>query len=159
MRVNSTDVGRIYLARPAGSPAPTPATTTAQAAPETPQAGIAVLGTVQWTRTNVAVRQGERVIFQSTGQIGLSSDAADVANPAGSTKQRLASGSPMPSVLAGALIGRIGNGAPFAIGNQTAPLSMPAEGVISLGVNDAPLTDNTGEFRVVVVKFPSPGRR
>jgi len=57
----------------------------------------------------------------------------------------------MPRILAGALIGRIGNGAPFPIGTQTA-IPMPGAGQLFLGVNDDELSDNQGEFRVEVVQ-------
>ena len=52
-------------------------------------------------------------------------------------------------MLAGALIGRIGNGAPFAIGNQTSIVA-PASGVLFLGVNDDGFADNQGNFQVIV---------
>jgi hypothetical protein len=54
----------------------------------------------------------------------------------------------MKQVLAGALIGRIGNGAPFAVGNQT--ITAPASGVLFLGVNDDQHADNKGNFQVVI---------
>ena len=64
----------------------------------------------------------------------------------------------MPNTLAGALIGRIGNGAPFGIGNQTT-LVTPAAGQLFLGVNDGDLNDNTGEFRVEITRASSAVRR
>ena len=51
----------------------------------------------------------------------------------------------------GALIGRIGNGAPFGIGNQT-NVPMPASGMLFLGVNDNNFDDNSGEFRVEITR-------
>jgi hypothetical protein len=53
-------------------------------------------------------------------------------------------------VLAGGLIGRVGDSEPFGIGNQTDPLPMPASGHLFLGVNDDHLADNEGSFRVVI---------
>ena len=53
-------------------------------------------------------------------------------------------------VLAGALIGRIGNGAPFAIGNAADRSSPRPAGVLFLGVNDDGFGDNKGQL---------PGRR
>jgi len=52
----------------------------------------------------------------------------------------------------GALIGKVGNGRPFAIGTQSQPLPMPASGRLMLGVNDNALDDNSGSFTVVVAK-------
>jgi hypothetical protein len=63
--------------------------------------------------------------------------------------QRRAAGSPLPNQFAGALIGRIGNGQPFAIGDQ-ASLQMPASGPLYLGVNDDVMNDNQGQFNVVI---------
>jgi hypothetical protein len=58
-------------------------------------------------------------------------------------------GAPLPDALAGALIGRIDNGRPFGIGNLSA-LLMPASGVLYLGINDDIVSDNSGEFQVVI---------
>ncbi len=151
-RFSTGDVGRIYLARPPGYEAKAPEAETTQEAP--PAAGIAVPANVQWTSVNMAVRQGERLVFRATGQIQISGDAADVSGPAGSTTQRYASGAPLPNALAGALVARIGSGAPFPIGDQTQPLTMPGTGNLMLGINDAPVGDNQGEFRVVIARFP-----
>ncbi len=52
----------------------------------------------------------------------------------------------------GALLGKIGNSAPFAIGMQTQPLPMPASGRLMLGVNDNELSDNSGFYTVTVTK-------
>lgn len=52
--------------------------------------------------------------------------------------------------VAGALIGRIGNGAPFAIGDQTAFLPLPADGQLFLAVNDDERGDNQGAFVVTL---------
>ena len=53
-------------------------------------------------------------------------------------------------VLAGALIGRVGSGTMFGIGNQTVPLPMPGDGRLFLAVNDDSPQDNQGQFRVQV---------
>jgi hypothetical protein len=58
---------------------------------------------------------------------------------------------PLPTSLAGALIGRIGNGRPFGIGNQTS-IPAPAAGQLFLGINDGQLDDNSGEFRVEITR-------
>ena len=51
--------------------------------------------------------------------------------------------------FAGALIGRINSGAPFAIGNQET-VRMPASGTLYLGINDDNVSDNSGHFQVVI---------
>ena len=142
--LSSDEIGRIVLARPAGAvAAPAPA-----AAPRT---GIAVRAAQGWTSTGLTVRKGEMLTFATTGQVRLSADAKDVAGAAGSMTGRYAADAPLPRSLAGALIGRIGNGQPFGIGNQTS-IQAPADGLLYLGVNDDNLADNQGEFRVEITR-------
>ena len=140
-RLRMSEVARIYLGN-------YPKQTSSGAAAATPPGAIRVPGNQQWTATNIVVRQGDRVQFSATGEIQLSGDADDKAAPAGSLKGRKAPNSPAPQFLAGALIGRIGGGQPFAIGNQTEPLPMPGAGPLWLGVNDDEVGDNSGQFNV-----------
>jgi hypothetical protein len=102
------------------------------------------------------VRRGESVTFNASGRVKLSANANDTADPPGAQSGRRPTG-PMAGVLAGALIGRIGVSM-FAIGNQTNPLPMPADGRLFLGVNDDEVNDNTGEF-VVDVRPSNPNQR
>ncbi len=53
---------------------------------------------------------------------------------------------------AGGLIGKVGNSAPFPIGSNSQPITMPADGRLMLGVNDNEIGDNSGAFSVVVTK-------
>jgi hypothetical protein len=109
--------------------------------------GIAVPGNQQWTPTGLTVRRGDIVTFNTTGEVRLSSDADDIAGSAGARSQRYAQGAPLPANFVGALIARVGNGAPFPIGNQT-NVTMPANGQLFLGINDDHVGDNSGGFRV-----------
>jgi hypothetical protein len=96
------------------------------------------------------VRKGQTITFATSGEVQLSDDANDIANPDGSKNARYATGAPIRNVLAGALIGRIGpNGQPFAIGNQSSIVA-PAAGILYLGVNDDGFADNKGMFQVVI---------
>ena len=97
------------------------------------------------------IRRGDRVLFTPEGEIQLSGDGDDKASANGSLKGRSAANAPMPGVLAGALIGRIGNGAPFAIGNQSVPLPMSGDGPLWLGINDDQVSDNSGQLIVRVI--------
>jgi len=150
-RLLLSEVARIYLGnypRPtAAAPAPAPA------APSTavPEGSVRVPANQQWTATNMIIRRGDRVLFTPEGEIQLSGDADDKASANGSLKGRTAANAPMPGVLAGALIGRIGNGAPFAIGNQSVPLPMSGDGPLWLGINDDQVSDNTGSLVVRVL--------
>lgn len=152
-RLRLSEVARIYLGnypRPkTAAPAPAPA---APAAPATvPEGSVRVPANQQWTATTMMIRRGDRVLFTAEGEIQLSGDADDKASASGSLKGRTAADAPMPAVLAGALIGRIGNGAPFAIGNQSLPLPMPGDGPLWLGINDDAVGDNTGSLVVRVL--------
>lgn len=151
-RFRLSEVARIYLGnypRPtAAAPAPVAPATPPAAVPE---GSFRVSANQQWTATNITVRRVDRVLFTAEGEIQLSGDADDKASANGSLKGRTAANAPMPAVLAGALIGRIGNGAPFAIGNQSLPLPMPGDGPLWLGINDDQVSDNAGQLIVRVV--------
>ena len=152
--MTTSEVSRIVLAHT--DAAASSANTSSTAA--TSGSGIVVDSKQRWTSTGITVRRGETITLNTTGEVRLSSNGEDIAPPAGSTSGRMAAGAPMPNTLAGALIGRIGNGAPFGIGNQTT-LVAPASGQLFLGVNDRDLNDNTGEFRVEITRSGNPIRR
>jgi hypothetical protein len=139
----SNEVRRVYLSKPPSATAPTPPVV------GPPAAGIPVPANQRWIDTGVTVRRGQRVTFTTSGEVQLSADAGDKATPDGSLRGRHPSG-PLPQVLAGALIGRVGSGSMFGIGNQTVPLPMPADGRLYLAVNDDSPQDNQGEFLVQV---------
>jgi hypothetical protein len=103
----------------------------------------------RWVPTPLTVRKGERIVIEPSGQIQLSNDSGDVAQPEGSLKRRYADDAPLERVLAGALIGRVGDSEPFPIGRPTeGGVPMPADGRLFLGVNDDYFQDNRGEFVV-----------
>jgi hypothetical protein len=140
---SSSQIARIVLARPA-----TAASGSTAALAAATGNGIVVSPRQQWTPTGLTVKKGEVLSFNTTGEIQLSGDATDVAAVAGSkTGHRATAAAPLPNELAGALIGRIGTGQPFAVGNLSR-VPMPAAGQLFLGVNDDRLDDNQGEFRV-----------
>lgn len=151
-RVRPADVARVFLgrhpqpSRPAPEPAPMP--------DPPPGPGLAVPANAAWTRTGIIVQAGDFVTFSASGRIRLSSDPNDVASPDGALSGRMAPNAPLPGILAGALIGRVGTSAPFGIGGQTTPLRMPASGELWLGINDDGFGDNGGEFRVVIQHQP-----
>jgi hypothetical protein len=150
---SSNEIGRIILSRPANAVA----TSGSNANLATPSgAGISVSPKQAWTSTGITVRRGEIVTFNASGEVQLSTDSNDVATAFGSKSGRKATNAPLPNVLAGALIGRIGtNGQPFAIGSGVS-VPMPAAGQLFLGVNDDGFGDNQGEFRVDITRT---GRR
>lgn len=152
-RVRFAEVRRIYLGNypAATSAAATPAAAAAAADPEVPPGAVRVPANVRWVAANVSVRRTDRVAFTTTGEIQLSTDPEDKAISAGSLKGRKPGASaPEPTLLAGALLGRVGGGEPFPIGNQTEPLPMPGDGPLMLGVNDDEVGDNQGAFVVTL---------
>ena len=158
-RVRFSEVGRLYLGRypgaaPADSSAPTAATTTVTTTGQS--GGVTVNASQPWTPTGITVAKGQQVRFDASGEVQLSTDGNDTAVTAGSKIGRRLSAGPMPGQLAGALIGRVGNGQAFGIGNQAGPLSMPAAGMLFLGVNDDNVDDNRGAFTVTVTALPTP---
>jgi hypothetical protein len=148
--ISSSEVSRIILSRTdaAAAAVGTGGTGSATLAPATGN-GIVVSAKTPWTPTGITVRRGEQITFNTTGEIQLSTAADDVAGSAGAKSQRYATNAPLPRAFAGALIARVGNGAPFPIGNQTS-VTMPAAGQLFLGINDDGFEDNAGEFRVEV---------
>ena len=144
-RIEASDVGRVYLSRPdsAGGSAVT------APAPGGPQRTVNVPGNVQWVDSGFNVRQGETIHFSSSGQIQFSQNPEHKASPAGSLTGVMEPRAPVPSVLAGALIGRIGSGRAFAIGDQTS-IAVPQAGRFMLGVNDGNVRDNSGVFVVTL---------
>ena len=146
---SSNDVARIVIARPDNV-----ATSTSGAAAIADTPAVAGAVTVQsgqpWTSTGRTVRKGQQVSFTTTGEIQLSGNTADTANADGAKDGRLAPNAPLRNVAAGALIGKVGNSAPFPIGANSQPITMPANGVLYLGVNDDGFADNRGNFQVIV---------
>ena len=144
-RVGLDNVARVYLGN---FPAATTVASSSPAAGPLPAGAVRVPGNATWVATPLTVRKGDTVTFNATGQIQLSENGNDVAHAAGSLSQRRAPGSPLPQNFAGALIAKVGNSAPFPIGDVTTPVTMPADGQLYLGVNDDEVSDNRGEFIV-----------
>jgi hypothetical protein len=138
-QLTSNEISRIALARPTS----TTAATTGSGD------GITVSSQAQWTPTGLTVRQGETLVINADGEIRISPDTNDRATPNGIVSGRYDAGAPLPRTLAGALIGRIGNGQPFGIG-MNATFQAPGSGPLYLGINDSNVSDNDGSFRVTV---------
>jgi hypothetical protein len=153
----SNGIARIYFAKPttAGMSTLPGGVSAGGLAPASGR--VRVPAAAGWVNTGLTVSEGQTLLFNTTGEVRLSAASDDVAGPAGSKKGRYAGNGPIPSSLAGALIGRIGNGAPFGIGNQT---SIPALGTgqLWLAVNDDSMGDNAGEFGVDITAQARPRR-
>ncbi len=150
-RARFNDVRRLYLGNfPASLGPHTPASTPAASEAPLPAGAVRVPANAGWVSTNVTLRRTDRMQFSAEGQVRLSGDADDKASPAGSLRGRYAPNAPAPTLLAGALIGRLGNGPAFAIGDQTEALPVPGDGVLFLAVNDDQTSDNDGAFVVTI---------
>ena len=103
----------------------------------------------RWTDTGLDVRTGDQVSFRSEGTVSMSGNNNDVADPAGSRIGRYASDVPLSQFPVGALIGRVGDSAPFLVGDRES-LRVQNSGRLFLGINDGFLGDNTGQFRVTL---------
>ena len=101
-----------------------------------------------WSDTGVDVRSGMTVFFEASGKIQWGPDRKD--GPGGEGGNHHNPGRPMPNHPGGALIGRVGNSAPFLIGDERGPIRMRESGRLSLGINDDYLQDNRGSFRVTI---------
>lgn len=110
---------------------------------------VVVPATQRWIDSGIDVRAGQVIEVQANGNIRMSDDTNDGANPSGSWSGRRAAGAPLPDKPAGALIARIGNSSPIFIGDN-AEISAVTSGRLYFSVNDDHLLDNSGEYRVTV---------
>jgi len=111
---------------------------------------VVVPGNVAWTYTPIKVQRGQRLRFESSGEIRLSFNLQDISTTAGAKSHVAAETAPVPSSPAGTLIGRVNSGKPFSIGDTIDALQMPATGTLFLGINDDHVPDNSGNYVVKV---------
>ena len=111
---------------------------------------VVVSANAAWVDTGIDLRSGQTVYFEATGQVRWGRDRRD--GPAGERNSPPNPGRPMPNRNAAALIGKIGSESNdlFFIGEETGPIRVRGSGRLFLGINDDVLTDNSGNFRVVV---------
>jgi len=110
---------------------------------------VVVPATERWFDSGIDVRAGDVIQVQAQGNIQMSGNSSDGANPSGSFSGRHASAAPLPDRPAGALIARIGNSSPVFVGDR-AEISAVTTGRVYFSVNDDHLPDNSGEYRVSV---------
>lgn len=146
---NSSDVAQAYVNPVAVAAAAATAAATPAAAAPIPAGALAVPANAGWVDTAVLVRRRDRLVFNGMGDVMISPSASSgvggspaVTNPAAAY--------PLRTAPAGALIGRVGNGTPFLIGGNTAPIEVSGNGRLQLAVNDDQLNDNSGEFHVAI---------
>jgi hypothetical protein len=159
--ISANDLARIYITPTAarrvyasvlGAQPPAAAVATSGIAPN---GAIIVAANQPWTDTGINVKRGDRVSFNTTGQIRVTlGDAPEgVAGPDGSGAfQGSRARYPVPSMPVGGLIFKVGTSAPSPIGSNNQPITMPANGRLYLGVNDDEFGDNSGSFTVMIVR-------
>jgi hypothetical protein len=149
---NSTDIARLYMsaagARSVFNYVAPSGATASTASPTGP--AVFVDATKQWTDTGITVRAGDRVSFSTSDKVHIS--APTEVGPEGDQMVSGRRSYAVPNAGPGTLVGRVGSGRAFLIGNNTNPIVMPSNGRLSLGVNDDNYKDNSGGFNVVVVK-------
>jgi hypothetical protein len=111
---------------------------------------VVVPSNVEWTNTGFNVSRGQYLRFEPSGEIRLSMNGEDVGRPAGAMTARKAEKATIPTIPVGALIGRVGNGQPFPIGDTTNAFDMPDSGRLFLGINDDHVGDNSGNYVVKI---------
>jgi hypothetical protein len=153
------NVSRLYVSAPASrhlyaaqlqAAQPAVAGTAGSTPANVPAGAIQVDGARAWTDTGITVRKGDRIGFSTTGQVAFR-QGGDPVTPDGSATESRA-GAPVPGLGVGGLIGRVGTGAPFPIGSNSTLITMPANGKLYLGINDASVSDNSGAFVVTIVR-------
>jgi hypothetical protein len=152
------EVARVYLsaqqARTAynySGPAATASAVGTSGQMAAPAGSVQVQANQPWNDGGITVEKGDRVTFNTTGQITFGPNAGQTAGPDGNGSLRKPD-YPVPAMPVGGLIGRVGTSAPFPIGSNNQPIVMPADGRLMLGVNDNEPADNSGAFTVTVTK-------
>ena len=114
-------------------------------------ADVRVDASQAWTGTGFNVRAGDLLVFRASGRINFGQGVTQTSGPEGNDSLKRAS-YPVAGMPVGALIGRVGNGAPFLIGTNTQPIRMPSNGPLMLGANDDEIGDNSGVFTVSITR-------
>ena len=159
--ISADQLARVYV-NPAGArrvyqnvlnAAPAPAARGVAPGAAMPSGSISVNGNQAWTDTTINVVKGDRISFQTSGQIRIASgpnpEFTATADGSGGFNASRAN-YPVPGMAVGGLIARVGGGAPFPIGSNAQPITMPASGRLLLGINDDQVADNSGAFIVSI---------
>lgn len=113
-----------------------------------------VFSTFPWMSTGIHLEQGQVVKIEASSMVVIDQQGlvSKISSPTGSeycSDQNLAC--TLSDARWGALIGRIGAGEPFSIGNNS-QFTVPSTGDLFLGVNDIreKFSDNQGSYKVIV---------
>ena len=110
---------------------------------------IEIQANLMWNNTGITVRKGQQVAFSVRGMIAYGKGPTQIAGADGDPTARSVR-APVPIMGIGGLIGKVGNSAPFPIGNNKNSITMPIDGRLMLAVNDDDYGDNSGAYRVTI---------
>jgi hypothetical protein len=109
-----------------------------------------------WQDTGINIKSNSQIIFSyqsgrwSINKDGEYTDANGYYNNYPNMIEGVCKNAPLPDELSGALVGRVGNGKVFIIGN-TQKIISNNDGILFLSINDACLGDNAGDVVVNIV--------
>ena len=109
---------------------------------------VMVVANAAWSDTGVDIRSGQTIYMEAMGEIRWGPSRR--AGPNGESNSPYNAARPMPNRPGGSLIGRVGNGDSFFVGDDHGAIRVRDSGRLFLGINDDYLQDNTGYFRVIV---------
>ncbi|MFZ3264344.1 MAG: hypothetical protein WA172_10115 [Terriglobales bacterium] len=110
---------------------------------------VVVPGNQAWTDTGTFVNADEEIAITASGGVSMGAGWAPYP-PAGGPQTCSGGGFPAPQFQCWSLIGRVGDGPIFYVGDGTR-LHAPSSGELLLGVNDNILGDNTGNWVANIV--------
>jgi hypothetical protein len=125
---------------PTDTPTPTPTSTPGPVTVNVPAIN-------PWTDTGIDVTAGQTISVTASGTITIGPNS--YSSPAGQAGCVASESMVAPGLTCYMLVGRIGNGVPFAVGTNTT-WQAAASGRLGLGVNDGIFSDNSGSFTAVV---------
>ncbi len=95
----------------------------------------------EWTPTEIKVQAGDLLVIITSGNVAIGAYSGEVDADGNASGE-------------GALIGKIGVGAGFTVGDRTV-IPVDAEGTFKLKVKDGVYSDNRGQFEVMVLHIPA----
>jgi hypothetical protein len=114
------------------------------------QAGVVNKGQATWTHTGINLPEGARVVIAADGKVNLDANTAmfQGVEPDGIEKAVYPPTSEFvaPELKVGSLVGRIGSGDPFKVGDGKWIDPVTTAGELQLIVNDSYFDNNSGSF-------------
>jgi hypothetical protein len=109
-----------------------------------------VLSKKDWQDSGVMLTAGQSFTLRAGGTVSPCQPPPDVCRPYPPTGlTQFTSDLGVPGSFVGALIGKVGNGAPFYVGNG-GTFTTDEDGMLQFRVDDKPLDNNSGAFTVVI---------